>query len=258
MSQPVSQSSRQKHHFESVHDAYERHYYDATAMRYRKRYLYDVLLGGLDLNGMDVADLACGSGHNSLVIQDRFPGARLMGFDISAKACDDYCRNVGAEAREADLTQPVEFERQFDFALIVGGLHHCVADLPGAFVTINRLLKPGGRLAMYEPNRRFVLQAVRDLWYRYDKNFDHATEAALDHDEILEMAGSSYEAEFVKHFGGPAFYLIFNSMITRVPISVKPVIAPPLMVCEAVYNALPGRLAFPAFVARWQKRSSTE
>jgi len=245
-------SSRQKTHFEAMHDKYEKHYYDRTSMKYRDRYFYDPLLEGIDLNGCDVVDLACGSGHNSLELKRRFPDVRLTGLDISARACADYRNNVDAEAYEVDLTQNFDLRTDFDFALVIGGLHHCVVNLPVALRSISRLVRPGGKLAMYEPNRCFFLQRVREIWYQVDSNFDSQTEAALSHDDLIEMA-KAFKLDFVRHFGGPAWCLILNSMICRVPVWLKPVIAPPLMAAEGLYNFVPIRSAFPAFLARWSK-----
>jgi SAM-dependent methyltransferase len=255
MPEVLTKSERQREHFDAVHDRYERHYYDPTSMRYRQRYLYDVLLRDIDLNHCDVADLACGSGHTSQMLQNRYPNIRLCGFDISTRACKDYRKNVGAEAHQYDLTRGEDLGRRFDFALIIGGLHHCVTDLPGTLATIDRMLKPGGRFAMYEPNSRYFLQTVRTLWYRLDRNFDSETEEALDHDELLKLMGPRFDVEVLRYFGGPSFYLIFNSMILRVPVAWKPWLAPPLEVMEDIYNCLPGRLPYPGFVARWRKES---
>lgn len=253
MTSRVRLSLRQKVHFENAHDWYEQHYYDRSAMRYRQRFMLDVLLQGIDLNGCTVADVACGSGHNSRLLRERFPHVRLVGFDISAKACADYRKNVGSEAHEIDLTSGLLMDADFDLVMVIGGLHHCVVDLPGAMRTVDSLVKPGGRIAMYEPNRHFFLQAIRELWYRCDRHFDHQTEAALDHQQLFDLVADHYRVELVKHFGGPALYGVLNSMILRVPLALKPWITPALLWAESVYNQLPGRLPFPAFLARWKK-----
>src|ERR1700737_4489299 len=94
----------QKEHYESIHEIYESHYYDEQSMAYRERFYYDPLFDELDLNGCAVADLASGSGHNSLAVLRRFPKAIVTGFDISTAACEDYRRNVGRPGIETDLT----------------------------------------------------------------------------------------------------------------------------------------------------------
>lgn len=247
-------SARQRLHYERIHDEYETHYYDATSMAFRRRFIYDIMFRGLDLNGMDVADLAAGSGHNSCALRERFPQAKVAGFDISSSACESYRRVVGAEAFQLDLTAKNEQHRRFDVAMIVGGLHHCVADLPATFRTISGLLKPGGLLLMYEPNERYIFEAMRRLWYRHDEFFDAQTEHALDHDSIAELA-RAHRLEPIEctYSGGPAYFLIYNSLIFRIPIALKRYIARPLFAFEAIYNKLPWRICFPTFVARWRK-----
>ena len=123
-------SSRQKQHYTDIHDAYEAHYYDASSMKYRSRFIYDWLFERTDLNNALVADLACGSGHNSLAIMERFRGVRTVGFDISEPACESYQRTTGNPARMIDLTRLAEITEEFDAAIVVGGLHHCVVNLP--------------------------------------------------------------------------------------------------------------------------------
>lgn len=246
-------STRQRVHYERIHDDYEAHYYDDTSMRFRERFIFDVLFRDLDLNGKDVADLAAGSGHNSLALRNRFPTARVTGFDISPKACDSYRRLVGADAHQLDLTADNPPDSRFDAALIVGGLHHCVVDLPATFRTISGLLKPGGLLLMHEPNQQFFLEALRHLWYRTDRYFDAETENALDHGQILALADSEFAPIDCTYRGGPAYFLILNSLVFRVPTRAKRYLAPPLFVLESLYNRLPGKFLFPTFTARWRK-----
>jgi SAM-dependent methyltransferase len=245
---------RQRQHYERIHDAYEAHYYDAWSMRYRRRFMYDFLLSGLELDGLLVADLACGSGHNSLELKRRFPGVRTHGFDVSPSACAAYRANTGGEAFETDLTRPQVFAHRYDAALIVGGLHHCIGDLPQTLRNLAAAVKPGGRLLMVEPNSRFLLEPLRRLWYRFDRYFDAATEQALDHEALAASADADFAVEAVRRAGGPAYFLIFNSLILRVPGRAKNYLAPPLFAVEHGWNALPGRLPFAYFLARWRRR----
>ncbi|HXT22277.1 MAG TPA: class I SAM-dependent methyltransferase, partial [Thermoanaerobaculia bacterium] len=228
-------------------------YYDAESVAYRERFFHDPLFAGLDLDGKDVADLACGSGVTSLAIRRRFPGARTFGFDLSEQACADYEVKVGRPAFVADLTRTVDVGRTFDAAIVIGGLHHCVADLPRTFANIRSLLRPGGLLLMMEPSDDFLLAGLRRLWYRVDHYFEAETERALSHDDILATAGPGWSLVDVRHLGGPAYFLILNSLVFRVPRAMKRALAPPLGAIEAVYNRLPGKLPFACFVARWRR-----
>lgn len=246
-------SDRQKSHYERIHDAYEAHYYDAASMAYRQEFIYDPMFAGVDFNGLRVADLASGSGHNSLALRARFPDVRVEGFDISAKAVEAYRANVGTEAHQIDLTRGYEGDAAYDAAMFVGGLHHCVADLPGTLRTVAGMLRPGGWFLMFEPNNRYVLEAARKVWYRLDGYFDSATEAALDHDRLLDLADGLFRLVDVRHFGGPAYFLIYNSLVFRVPPRWKTAAAPPLVAAERLYNRIGGRIWHPVFVARWRR-----
>jgi len=251
MSSDISQ--RQKQHYERIHDAYVDHYFDRHSMAYRDRFIYRPLFEGLDLNDKAVADLACSSGQNSLELLRFFPRAQITGFDISAKACADYRANVGRPAIEIDLTKGARLDARFDAALVVGGLHHCVADLPATLETIAGLLEPGGLLLMMEPNADFVLEGARQLWYRHDSYFDAATEHALSHDALARLAASWFRPRDVRHMGGPGYFLILNSLIFRLPKALKAVLAEPLSAVDQLYNRLPGQAPFPYFLARWER-----
>ena len=246
---------RQQAHFESLHSLYERHQYHPAVMEYRRRFIYGPMLRGMDLNGARVIELCSGSGHNSLYLKDTFPGVSLTGLDISRTACSDYETRVGAPCKLLDLTDPNgKVSDSFDIAFVVGGLHHCVADLEVVLSNTAAMLKPGGRLVMMEPSSQFFLDPVRKLWYRLDKRmFDVQTERALNHDELFAMARGNFEVESLEFFGGPGCAFILNGMIFRIPLRVKSFTAPLLLQAEAAWNRLPWRACHFLFVARWKR-----
>jgi SAM-dependent methyltransferase len=246
-------SSRQKQHYTEIHDAYEAHYYDVSSMKYRSRFIHDWLFDGLDLSNASIADLACGSGHNSLAVMERFNGVRTVGFDISEPACASYQRTTGNAAHVLDLTRPAEINEQFDSAIVIGGLHHCIVDLPQTLRNIAAIVKPGGHLLMMEPSADFALNVVRDKWYASDKYFDAPTEQALSHDAILKQAAPHFEGEAVRYFGGLAYFLILNSLIMRVPLSVKPALWPIVKPIEVAFSNIPWSGMYPCFLARWKR-----
>jgi len=250
MESPVS--SRQKTHYERIHDDYGDHYYDLQSMAYRRRFVYEPMFEGLDLNGKRVADLACGSGMNSTGLLECFPRAEVEGFDISSKACADYRRIIGRPAHEVDLSRDLRGPARFDVA-ITDALHHCVSDLNQTLENMASLLVPGGLLIMYEPNADYFLEPARRFWYRHDRYFDAPTERALDHDSVLQLAGRRFKLLDVRYGGGPAYFLVLNSLLFRLPKSVKSLISPSLFALEDVFHALPGRKAFANFIARWER-----
>lgn len=243
----------QKQHYTSIHDEYAKHYYDEMAMAYRRRFLLSELCKDLDLNGKRIADLACGSGHNSLVLQEMYPDVALHGFDLSAKACAEYRKIVNAPATECDLIENVPGDSEFDVAMIIGGLHHCVANLDAALNNCARLIKPGGVMLAVEPNQAYLFNLARRVWYRSDRWFDADTEAPLDLDDVTNRLAGKMVLEHSRFLGGPAYFIILNSLILRIPLRLKSRLGGILFPLEAAYNRLPGRLMFPAFICRWRK-----
>ncbi|HEY8164996.1 MAG TPA: class I SAM-dependent methyltransferase [Gemmatimonadaceae bacterium] len=248
-----SAALRQEQHYERVHDDYERHYYDSSSMAFRNQFVYDIMFDGIDLNGKVVADVASGSGHNSLAVLQRFPRAKIIGFDISSKACKAYERITGAKAYQIDLTSGADCGVVADVAMVIGGIHHCATNLSQTFKTISHIVRPGGLLLMCEPNRQYILEGARRVWYQLDRYFDQQTEAALEHEAIAKLASVHFSPVSCRYMGGPAYLLIYNSLLFRLPRRVKSTIAPPLIALERFYNLLPGRWWYPYFIARWQR-----
>ena len=244
----------QAEHYDTILDAYERHYYDEQALRYRRKYIYSHLFEGLSLDAARVLELACGSGHNILEALRLFPDMAISGLDISPRSCEAYRRNTGREATVFDLTDPKAPPiAPADHVFVVGGLHHCVRDLPTTFDNVAKLVRPGGTLLMVEPNARFVLNAVRNYWYRKDHWFQEDDEAPLVHDDIAALAAGKFAAEKVTYLGGPAYFLVLNSLITRIPVGAKAFLAATTFVIDDVYNRIPGQFPFPMFIARWRR-----
>jgi SAM-dependent methyltransferase len=151
-----------------------------------------------------------------------------------------------------DSTKPMHPVAKFDAAMVIGGLHHCVADLPQTLRNVVAMLKPGGIFMMLEPNSIFFLEAVRNLWYRHDPSFDAPNEHALCHDETLKLI-EEFSLRDVRYFGGPAYFGVLNSMILRIPLAAKRYTSPPLMIAERRWNHLPWATMHNVFHARWNR-----
>jgi len=243
----------QELHYANIHDEYTAHYFDPYALEFRRRFIVDILFANSNLNGKRVADLAAGSGFNSLLLREKWPDVEVVGFDISEPACTAYRANVNSVAHRVDLSVEQSFDGQFDAAMVIGGLHHCVNNLGGTLRNISRMVKPGGCFYLYEPNARFVLQALRDFWYRRDRYFDQSTERALTHEELIVLAQDYFEPERVLYLGGPAYFLVLNSLITRVPLQLKRALAASLFPLEGFWNRHCGERGCPVLAAVWRR-----
>lgn len=244
----------QKAHYEAMHDDYERHYYDETSLNYRRRFIFKPAFQGLDLNGACVADIASGSGWNTVLMKELLPSATFHGFDISEPACGAYEKNTGFPATECDLSKYSYDGKLFDAAVVIGGLHHMVNDLSASTAAIASMIRPGGYLVAYEPNAHFFLNRVRNAWYKADKYFEEETERALSIDELRGHFSGKLDLLDVRAIGGPAYIAILNSLVLRMPMKAKKPLASLLSVAEIAYNGLPGSAPFPAFISRWIKR----
>jgi len=189
----------------------------------------------------------------SSIMGSYFPDAKFTGFDISSKACEEYKNKLGFPAYTVDLTKVYETDLKFDAAIVIGGLHHCIIDLETTINNIANLIKKDGHFLMMEPNSCYILEPMRKLWYKKDKYFEAAKERALDHDEILKIARKNFELVDVKYYGGIAYFLIFNSLVVRIPKFVKKLFMPILFKQEVMFNMLPGKLPFAYFLAKWKK-----
>jgi SAM-dependent methyltransferase len=251
-------SHSQAQHYNEILDDYDRHYYDLHSRQYRERFILSPLLQGVDLRGKRVADLASGSGETTVFLTQRFADVQCTGFDISPEACRRYGERTGRPARQFDLTAGGFTGEPFDAAIIMGGLHHCATDLAGALRTVASMLRPGGVFLLFEPNREYVLEAARQLWYRMDRYFDAGNEAALSHSVLLAAGAGAFDCRRVEYFGGPAFFLVYNSLVFRMPGRVKAATAPALMQAEQLHNRLASKWLCASFLAQWVRREAEE
>lgn len=242
----------QRKHYDRIAHEYEAHYGDSCSREYRRRFIYEPMFAGVNLDGCRVLDAMCGSGHTSQYLLSR--GARVTGLDISAEEINRFrARCPDAEGICRSLLNSKLDSESFDCVAVVGGLHHLHPHLDAAIQEIHRVLKPGGHFCFMEPHTRSIPDLVRRFWYRFDNLFSE-NEAAIDIARLEREFSEHFKFTGTKYLGNVAFLLVLNSLIFRVPLKAKPVYSPALMSCEAVLAALQTRLTSCFAVARWQKK----
>ena len=111
-----------------------------------------------DLKGKLVLDVGCGMGRFTEVAT-RW-GAHVVGIDLSlaAEVADENLRDRQAVFFQADVFKLPFAPESFDYIYSLGVLHH-TPDCKAAFQVLPRLLKPGGRIAIW-------LYSKYNNWYK--------------------------------------------------------------------------------------------
>jgi ubiquinone/menaquinone biosynthesis C-methylase UbiE len=113
------------------------------------------ILRDFGLDGKSVVQICCNNGRELLSIKN-LGAARCVGFDISDAFIDEArllaaAGNIDCTFVRSDVYEiPAEHDATFDIAYVSVGVLTWMPDLAEFFRTAARLLKPGGRLLVYE------------------------------------------------------------------------------------------------------------
>jgi SAM-dependent methyltransferase len=243
---------QQRDHYDRIVDAYEAHYGDAPSREYRRRFIYQEMFDGMELNDMNVLDAMCGSGHTTEYLSAR--GAQVTGLDISPQEIKRFqdrspktavvCRSLLDSKLDSD---------SFDCVAVVGGLHHLHPHLNAALAEIHRILKPGGYFCFMEPHSGSIPDLVRRFWYQVDPLFSD-NEAAIDFASLQSAFKNKFVFNRITYRGNLAFLFVLNSLIFRMPAPIKSAYSPILMALEGIINKLQNKLTACFAVGQWQKK----
>lgn len=106
-------------------------------------------------NEIDVLDLGCGDGATALYMSELFPAFLIKGIDVSGESISVAKKRavLNAEFSHYDGTKIPYSENRFDLVFVAGVLHHVAEEKQFSLVAeIARVLKPGGRLYLFEHN----------------------------------------------------------------------------------------------------------
>ena len=210
------------------------------------------MFAGIELAGTKVLDAMCGSGQLTPYLLGR--GASVTGLDISSEeiglfrkrwpTCEAVCSSV--------LDSSLDSE-SFDTIVVVGGLHHLHPSLNKAIAEFHRILRPGGFFCFAEPHSGSLPELFRRHWYKHDSLFAD-NEAGIDMKALKNEFGSGFTFKSEIYSGNLAYLLVLNSMVFRIPLSLKSYYTPALMALEPIINKVQGKLLSCFMVAQWQKK----
>jgi len=242
----------QREHYNRIAAAYEAQYGDPDGVKYRDEFLYKPLFDGLDLKGKRVLEALSGSGHVTGYLTEK--GALVTGLDISEEAIAGFrqrwpnCEMICAPITNSGL--PAE---TFDAVAVVMGLHHLHPNLSEALREIHRLLRKGGTLCFVEPHQQSGFNGLRSMWYRRDSLFAD-NEESLNIADLKKEFVELFDFKLEKYVGGPAYLLVLNSMIFRVPLWLKRVYSPAFIGLERLMSRFYSPRFSLAVVCQWEKK----
>ncbi|NLG17885.1 MAG: class I SAM-dependent methyltransferase [Fibrobacter sp.] len=243
---------RQKVLFDNFAVKYSDHFNDKYSRIYRKKFIDDLMFKGIDLKGKLVLDAMCGAGTAASYLQRN--GAFVVGQDLSF-AMLHTCHNQNPDSWviQSSVLGSGFKDKLFDVVIIQGGLHHIHPFTGEVTDEVYRILKPGGYFCFSEPYKGSLPDLVRRFWYKKDPFFEK-NESAVDLDYLMKRNAGRFDFLDCSYMGGLAYLLVYNSMIFRIPLSVKKFYSPALIALDTLMMNLQGRVVSFFAVCRWRKK----
>lgn len=136
---------------------------------------------GIDLEGLCILDVGCGSGYSTELIYHSFRPSKLVAFDLMPEQIERAKkRKIPVEFYVGDIMEIAQGNDKFDAAFVFGMLHH-VPDWRGALNEIARVLKKDGILLVEEVEGCFVARVNRYL------RCSHPNEAMFTWPEFIDV-----------------------------------------------------------------------
>jgi SAM-dependent methyltransferase len=243
----------QREHYNRIAADYEAQYGDPDGLAYREKFLYQPLFAGLDLKGRQVLEALSGSGHATEYLLDQ-KNALVTGLDISDEAIASFeqrwpnCQSICAPLTVSGLA-----DESFDCIVVVMGLHHLPPHLNEAIREVHRLLRKGGTFCFTEPHRESAFSRLRATWYRHDSLFAE-NEESIDVEGLKRDFSELFTFKSERHVGNVAYLLVLNSMVFRIPLWLKRLYSPAVVLLERMLSVFHSRSFSLAVVCQWEKK----
>jgi len=176
---------------------------------------YSPYLAGLESElgrTLTIVEVGSAVGADVTLLAERFPTAKVIGFDLSPEGVLTSARLAAGEFFVSDAERPALVDNCCDVVLIVNVLHHFYRYPDQVLDEINRILRPGGLMFLKDPNAgkitpRLVVnitsRAMRFVhwWTRtlrrpmFDMEIPPAspTERGMRYEEVRDLLGARFD-----------------------------------------------------------------
>lgn len=208
-------SQLQKTHFDNIgsfyinsrrnskHLAYKKIMWDFILDKFKKYLDTDKKLLGIEA--------MCGNAETSMLFINNFPDIKMHAFDLSLNMINSIDKNIGEKIiiSENDIFK-LDIKNCYDFAVIIGGLHHIAENPDIGLKNIYNALKPNGIFLNLEPTQNnFLWKIIRNDIYRRNPLFEPATEKGFnlsDLNYLFKQAGFNVLYQFYPGLLGYVLY----------------------------------------------------
>lgn len=224
---------KQQKYYNSIADVYDQHYHNTHALKYRFS-IYKRILKGIDFSGSRVLDAMCGGGENTGFFTKI--AQKVEGLDLSQRQCEIYEeRYPDLEVKCASVTSTGYPDESFDF-IVTDSLHHTHPYVDETVRELWRILKPNGRLLIWEPSAGSIMNLARKLWYSLDRSYFEENEKAISLKSLSSKHSALFDLEKQNYGGNLAYLLVQESMVFRVPPKFIKYYANPLISVDAFFE----------------------
>ncbi len=242
----------QSKHFDNIAAKYSAHYGDSWSQRYRRQFMNEPMLGSIPLSRANTIEAMAGAGETTAYLLEK--GALVTGVDISQEQMDLFHKRFpNCETRCTSMLSTGLASNTYDCVVVLGGLHHLHPNVDEAVQEIHRILKTGGYFCFVEPHKGALPDWIRQLWYKSDSLFA-SNEAAIDVDLLKTRWSSQFKFLKEEYKGNIAYLFVYNSLIFRIPLRLKPLYSPFLLRMESlVERIIHGKFLSCFVVCQWKK-----
>lgn len=164
------------------------------------------ILKRLGVDGKDVAQVCCNNGRELISVKN-MGAARCVGFDGAQGFVDQGRELADAAIQDVEFVCcdvyniPKVYHASFDLVTITIGVLGWMPDIDGFFSAVEKLLKPGGAVFVYEhhPILVMVKPAQADEPIEWELSY-FRTEPYVDNGGLDYYGGEAYDAKPVTSF----------------------------------------------------------